>query len=613
MVRATIVCTYCPTDKDVSSDATGHVTVKNAIYRCGGDRQAPATIMDGATAVQGLSFTTLVDGQKVDGYTRSLPEATLGYVYTAPGAGRIPVYALGDPAPNGDNDCDFLGITARWAESRAKQYIATDTERTSILGQGWRDDGIAFYVPSAAAATTRPVYTGTKVDNVWTTRYYYVDGAEATLRGKTDTAFQVLTAAAADTQPLMRVFYQNTCGRSHDELPVGKSRFERARAQGDQQPVFDLHWAGITASTTLVVEALADGCPYQGFFGAAAEPARDPYPTWLTLDQLRAASPTGEVYVNGQHAAGVNPKPVARSFIQIAPGPKPDLDWFAGFGDASGMGTLQDTPCGALDGNCWQQFRKKSATMDLSFMSVETDRWAFAPMLGELWVNFGDVGADVNGKFRLTPSTKAQLSADTFLYTTMTVDTFSTGRRYPQMIITDAQIAVPVQINMASGEALVIQTFGGWPNTYEVQACDHQYWDVNNQCPRYDLHHIFDPNDATKITGLTPVSEIGEHAGMDRGVKLEAYSSSKRVYLMIDGEPAGCADLPATTVAPGPVDVTFGDVLYHSGVDLTFAYTHEALQVSTRRHFDNLGFKSGVPAPMWDEKRFPCATHAKSN
>ena len=139
-----------------------------------------------------------------------------------------------------------------------------------LLAQSWRDDGIAFYVPAAAAAGTRPVYTNTKGDNIWVTRYYYTDGAEATLRGKGETGFQVLTAAAADAQPLMRVFYQNACGRSHDELAAGKARFERARAR---RPAPDLrlsHWAGITGPTTLVVEALAEGCPYQGFFGAAA-------------------------------------------------------------------------------------------------------------------------------------------------------------------------------------------------------------------------------------------------------------------------------------------------------------------------------------------------------
>ncbi len=175
-----------PDDKDVSSDASGHVTVKNAIYRCAGDRQAPLTNMDAAKPVQGLSFNTLVDGVKVDGYTRTLPEATLGYVYTTPGAGRIPVYALGDSAANADNECDFLGIWARWGESRSKKYVTSESERTMLLSQNWRDDGIAFYVPSAAAAGTRAVYTTTKVDNIWITRYYYVD-RQVSLRSRQDT------------------------------------------------------------------------------------------------------------------------------------------------------------------------------------------------------------------------------------------------------------------------------------------------------------------------------------------------------------------------------------------------------------------------------------------
>jgi hypothetical protein len=42
-------------------------------------------------------------------------------------------------------------------------------------------------------------------------------------------------------------------------------------------------------------------------------------------------------------------------------------------------------------------------------------------------------------------------------------------------------------------------------------------------------------------------------------------------------------------------------------VDNTFTFHKEHMQVEQRRHFDNLGFSSGVAAPTWDEKRFPCA------
>src|SRR5260370_12022863 len=122
---------------------------------------------------------------------------------------------------------------------------------------------------------------------------------------------QVLTAGnPPDTQPLMRVYYLNQCGRSHDELVAGKSRFDRARQQGDQQPVYDLRWGGLTGPTTLVVEALDTLCPWKGMFGpksqAALTAARQSYPALVTLDHMHAAPPTCEAFLNGQGDAANN-------------------------------------------------------------------------------------------------------------------------------------------------------------------------------------------------------------------------------------------------------------------------------------------------------------------
>jgi hypothetical protein len=328
------------------------------------------------------------------------------------------------------------------------------------------------------------------------------------------------------------------------------------------------------------------------------------------MDQLKAQLPSGEVYINGQHEPTNRPKPIARSFVKVSPGPKPDMDWFEGFDNPDALGAMTKTPCGEpAPANCWQQFRWVTPKMDLSFIQVENDRWALAPMMGELWVTYGDVGADVNGKFRLTPSMKAQMSDSSFVHATMTVDMFTTGRRYPQIILSDQD--APVQWNMTKGYAMVIQTFSGWPYLFHVELCDHKFWDVNQQCPGFDLYHVLDPNDPNKITGLAPNDEPGEHMGLDRGTRWDVYASTKRVYLYLDGAPYGCADLPANVVKAGPTTVTFGDVLYHSGVDSTFTYTKSALQISTRRHFDNLGFKSGLGTPVWDEQRMPCAKALK--
>src|SRR5262249_46114741 len=152
----------------------------------------------------------------------------------------------------------------------------------TLLSQRWRDDGIAFYVP-AASAGTRTVYSSTESN----ARYYFVDGKENGARKGKQAAFQVLTAGAADTQPLMRVFYQNGCGNSHDGLGAGKARFDQVRRQGDQVPMLDLRWAGITGPTTLVVEALDQVCPWQGMFGptsrAAVTAGGIKYPALMTL------------------------------------------------------------------------------------------------------------------------------------------------------------------------------------------------------------------------------------------------------------------------------------------------------------------------------------------
>jgi hypothetical protein len=85
------------------------------------------------------------------------------------------------------------------------------------------------------------------------------------------------------------------------------------------------------------------------------------------------------------------------------------------------------------------------------------------------------------------------------------------------------------------------------------------------------------------------------------------FASQSRAYLFLDGQPYACANLPTQAIPSGPVTVTWGDALYHSAVDHTYAFHTVHMLVEQRRHFDNLGFSSGVPAPAWDETRFPCA------
>jgi hypothetical protein len=64
----------------------------------------------------------------------------------------------------------------------------------------------------------------------------------------------------------------------------------------------------------------------------------------------------------------------------------------------------------------------------------------------------------------------------------------------------------------------------------------------------------------------------------------------------------------------GAVTVSFGDVLYHEGAadeevcsqQKPYDFMHEHQCTETARHWDDLAFKSGVPAPAWNSTLFPC-------
>ena len=166
-------------------------------------------------------------------------------------------------------------------------------------------------------------------------------------------------------------------------------------------------------------------------------------------------------------------------------------------------------------------------------------------------------------------------------------------------------------MNLPSANTVIIQTFPdldaiNWPAAYVMQICDHRPWEVNDQCPAADLYRVRDA-DSGEVTALGANPELSELSGVDRSTRFDVYMSTGRSYLFVDGKPYGCVDMPAEGVpAAGPVTVTFGDVLYHSGVDPVFAYYENNLKVASLRHYDNLGFKSGVEGPLWDEQNLPC-------
>jgi hypothetical protein len=566
-------------------------TNPTAVYRCAGNRQVPDAIPDDGKLPDSYAVHTRV-ASNVLGFARTLEGATLGHVYTTPGAGRIPVYALGDSDKDADNSCFFQ----RWTESRVKTYTTSEDERRALLAKRFRDDGIAFYAvaPGSPDSVVIGAADGEKA------KLYVAEGTPEAAARKGTPAFTVRTKPDGDTLPLMRVFYDNDCGTSHDELVAGKGKFERAYHQGPLQPHDVLHWSGVTGPTTLVVEALDDLCPFQGILSPTSRPAHTEegisYPPFLTPDEIRAASPTHELFVGGQ-GDGTKPKVVARACVEVKPRELDALDFtFPAAGETFSAPQESD----------FQTWRFDSPSFDVHHLNAATDEWAIGSMFGELWTPHADWSGDTNGKLRMTAKTKASIAADKFVKVRMQVDATSTDRRYPQMLV--SEVAAPLQDNMKTGTTILVQTIETGVTKLQDQICDHREWDVNNQCPGWDLYNL--DSGGTKF--LAPNVEVASQTGFDRTSFFEIWVSTQRVYVMLDNQPYGCVNLPAGRLPAGPGTVTFGDVLYHSTADLQpwQPFYMSRYHVATTRHFSNMGFGNGRDAPPWDENRLPCVSGA---
>jgi hypothetical protein len=581
-----------PDGNNVSVDPSGMVTVKNQIYACSGDRESPTVPLDSLDHTGSWAATHVAT--PVVGYSRTAAEATLGYVYMTPGAGRVPIYAAGRFSPKSDNQCDNgFGI---WMASRVKTYTPAKPDYDQLVSAGARDDGVVFYAPVDGDVQVMTAGIGTST-------LYFSSAGEVAARGgaQPTPVFKVLSQPGPGTVPLKRVYYEGFCFDSHDELVAGEASFQRAAKQGNQ-PIPAVQWSGIAASSVLVVEALDSGCPFQGHLSPAASAPAGLAKAFVTIGQVQAASAAGEVFINGQHDPLNRPRAIARSFIRASPIPRPAAEFSARFSDPGETFTLvKEVNFGGAHETL------TSPTFDAQFYTVEPTKYALGSVLNELWVDYADWASDTNGKFRLTPHAKGTLSASSFLHATVLTNAVSTGRRYPQILVSD--VSSPVQDNLPSGTTVILQPFSGWPSRLEVQVCDHRTWDVNNQCPRYAL-------ETTASGSWLPHDAAAEHASAGLLNRFDLWLSTQAAYVFLDGLPYGCATL-AKAPAAGPITVTLGDVLYHSGVDeavvhtqskngsfMSFHYLHQLTE--TRRQFDNFEFSSNQGLPPWDPVRFPC-------
>jgi len=628
-----------PNPSDVTTNADGSLTIKNAMYRCAGLRQA-LDLPNNTTNDVNKPDAGQVYDNGVYSWGATVPaQPTLGYVYLTPAPDRSPVYAIAVHPLAPENG---------WREARPKIYTTDPSQRQMLLSQGGRDDGIVFYVPSAASAATQTIYGSERAEVVagqgwtqYTDSYFTAAGQASHAKDSTPpaAAFQVLTAATAGAVPLMSVLYQGP--QLHVELSAGNERFKRAANQG-QGPLWHLEWSGLTQPTTLVVEALSSGCPYQGLLSPQSLSAT-PHQPFLTLDQIQQASPTGEIYINGQYdlpgavtgglpllqTPNAAPVPIARSFVQVAPQPHnpDDWDWYQGFG----VGTEPPAETASTDPKFSHDNTSAhwtSSLFDFGAYSVDHPTgplvFTHGQLLGQFWTVFDDWTQDVTGRVRFTAQQPATVDGDAtkFLHVTWTVNTVGTDRRYPQVLVTDQPTPVEDGLLNTNGNFLLIQTIQGPSMRLEVQAfhglVNNGAWAVNNQAPSHPLID-YDNWSGGKNTNATipPADSPFEHAGVDRMTKYDAYISSSTVYVFMDGSPAGCVHYPTAGFAlAGAVTVTFSDVLYHEGAAdervcsqaKPYGFLHEHQCTETVRHWDDLGIKSGIAPPPWDA-RFACAAY----
>jgi hypothetical protein len=613
-----------PKPEDVLVGANGELAVRNAIYRCGGDRPFQARKDDEAFLYE-ASFTGGANGNLIHDFVRSEADKVLGYVYLTPGPGRQPVYKVADPNGGGGyRNADW--VAPLYGETNRSDYVVGSEARDAKVAAGHRDDGIQFYVPETG---TRAVYRKVYPE-LWngTVSVFFIEGPEYDARqdddpdlvGEFGERFKVFPSQEPDTVPLYRVLYIG-----FDVLAAGEPRYQRVLEQGNQ-PIWSVTWPGLVEPTTLVVEALDQGCPFpNGYVSAHAAVADDfNYPS-ITLDEARLT--TGEVFINGQHEPTNRPKPIARAFVDARPEPKPQMDWFESFDP----GAEWEDFAIESGNNGVHIYRNSKWAIDFSGC---TDNLTVGPMLGQLVVGYADGGSSCN--MSMVPlDVSTDIQADGFIHVRMSSEVPSTGRRYPQLMITTADVlnpgdvepldSVPLHARLGplpfddappgDERSIIVQPFAGY-HELQVQFCDQRGWGVSAQCPQANIYgnHAGNYDEEWEEPWL-PVPLLGDVTGYDRPVQFDVYASTERVYVFIDDQPAGCAVLPAGKMPAGAVNVAFRGVLYHSGIDESVVPENSGQQYLRRyslshfdRHMDDFGIDKNVPAPPWDETRLPCAT-----
>jgi hypothetical protein len=302
------------------------------------------------------------------------------------------------------------------------------------------------------------------------------------------------------------------------------------------------------------------------------------------------------------------------------------MDWFEGFDPGAPW-----DPVPELDSdNNMVVYRNTRFSAEFAGC---TNNHTFGPLLGQAVLGGGDWGSSCNMHIAAR-GIDARVAADHFLHVRMSTDIPSTGRRYPQLMITTAKVVEPGTTQSTSDlpvanrlgpfpfqneppgteQTIVVQPFGG-SHELQIEFCDQRGWGVSQQCPRANIYGFHAGSEDTWDAPWTPVPVLGDVAGWDRPVQFDVYASTDRVYVYVDGRPGGCAVLPAGRMPAAPVTVLFGSVGYHMDIDESVTPENSPQQYLRTysmnhidRHMDDFGIELSAPVPAWDESTLPCGT-----
>ena len=367
----------------------------------------------------------------------------LGYVYLTPAADRLPVYRVANPNGGGGfRNADW--VVPLYREANSAEYVTDTAARDALLAKGWRDDGIAFYAANAAtrpstASSTRPAPTGRGTTSV----FFFTDGPEHDARAA-QPASEIADLGAAVHHPRHAGAGQRRAPPGHvpgsfDVLAAGDARFDQVLHQGNR-PVWALAWPGLTQPTRFIIEALDAGCPFPGGYISYAhhdadvdrtsnQPFNQPS---LTVDEARLSS--GEVFINGQHDPSSRPE-ADRARLRRRDAGGPPRRWTSSrrFDDGESLGAVhrsvgqQRRRIIAIEvgGGLQRLHRQPHVRADAGAADARLRR-------RRLELQHEHVAQERADEARRRPASST---------CSMSTDIPSTGRRYPQIMITNVPLA----------------------------------------------------------------------------------------------------------------------------------------------------------------------------